>query len=210
VRANSLYVATGNGTPYDQVDDSDSVLRLSPTLTLLGRFTPTNYVMLSAQDLDLGSTSPVLLPDGLVFEAGKQGVGYLLDGTHLGGTGGELASAQVCGGGFGGAAVDGDTLFLSCFSQLAAIRVNPPTAGHRAALRVEWTVPIGAGPPIMAGGIVWDVTRQNELVGLRPATGGEVVSVSTAAVVTSFPTLSASGSRLFVPEGREVVSYAGA
>ena len=26
----SLYVATGNGTPYGQVDDSDSVLRLEP------------------------------------------------------------------------------------------------------------------------------------------------------------------------------------
>jgi outer membrane protein assembly factor BamB len=210
VRANSLYVATGNGTPYDQVDDSDSVLRLSPKLALVDRFTPTNYVSLSTDDLDLGSTSPVLLPDGLVFEAGKQGVGYLLDGTHLGGTGGQLASAQACDGGFGGAAVDGDTLFLSCFNQLAAIGITPPTGGHRAALRVEWRAPIGAGPPIIAGGIVWDVTRQNQLVGLRPATGHQVVAITTGAVVTSFPTLSASGSRLFVPEGNQVVTYTGA
>jgi outer membrane protein assembly factor BamB len=210
VRVNSLYVATGNGTPYDQVDDSDSVLRLSPTLTLLARFTPANYVSLSANDLDLGSTSPALLPNGLVFEAGKQGIGYLLDGTHLGGTGGELASTQVCDGGFGGAAADGDTVFLSCFNQLAAVGVTAPTAGHRAALRVYWTVPIGAGPPIIAGGIVWDVTRQSQLVGLRPATGRQVASVTTVAVDTSFPTLSASGSRLFVPEGNEVISYTGA
>ena len=210
VRDDSLYVATGNGTPYNQVDDSDSVLRLSPTLKLLDRFTPTNYVALSTSDLDLGSTSPVLLPGGLVFEAGKEGVGYLLDGTHLGGTGGELASAQVCDGGFGGGAVDGTTVFLSCFNQLAAVRVTAPSAGHRAGLRVAWTANMGAGPPIIAGGIVWDVTRHDQLVGLRPANGQQVASVPTASVETSFPSLSASGSRLFVPEGSEIVSYTGA
>ena len=93
---------------------------------------------------------------------------------------------------------------------MAAIGVTPPTAGHGAVLRVEWTAPIGAGPPIIAGGIVWDVTRQNQLVGLRPATGRQVASVTAVAVDTSFPSLSASGSRLFVPEGNEVISYTGA
>src|SRR5579859_7327673 len=32
IRDGSLYVATGNGMPFDQVADSDSVLRLGPTL----------------------------------------------------------------------------------------------------------------------------------------------------------------------------------
>jgi hypothetical protein len=85
VRDGSLYVATGNGTPYDQVDDSDSVLRLSPDLQVEDRFTPANFESLSADDQDLGSTAPALLPDGLIFQIGKQGVGYLLDGTRLGG-----------------------------------------------------------------------------------------------------------------------------
>jgi len=65
VRDDSLYVATGNGTPYDQVDDSDSVLRLSPDLTVEDRFTPSNFESLSADDQDLGSTAPALLPAGL-------------------------------------------------------------------------------------------------------------------------------------------------
>jgi hypothetical protein len=36
VRDGSLYITTGNGIPYDQVDDSDSVLRLSPGLAVQG------------------------------------------------------------------------------------------------------------------------------------------------------------------------------
>ncbi len=95
VRDGSIYVATGNGTPYDQVDDSDSVLRLSPELTVESIFTPSNFEPLSAGDLDLGSTAPALLPGGLVFQVGKEGVGYVLNGTDLGGTGGELTPCQL-------------------------------------------------------------------------------------------------------------------
>ena len=119
VRDGSLYVATGNGMPVDQVDDSDSVLRLGPDLAVQDRFTPANFAALSSDDQDLGSTAPALLPDGLVFQIGKQGTGYVLDGSPLGGTGGELASADLCEGGFGGDAVDGSTVVFSCYTQPA-------------------------------------------------------------------------------------------
>ena len=124
VRDGSLYVATGNGMPYDQIDDSDSVLRLGPGLAVQDRFTPANFVALSSDDQDLGSTAPALLPDGLVFQIGKQGIGYVLDGSRLGGTGGELASADLCEGGFGGDAVDGSTVVFSCYTSLRAIEVT--------------------------------------------------------------------------------------
>ncbi len=58
VRDDSLYVATGNGMPYDQVDDSDSVVRLSPDLTVEDLFTPSNFESLSAGDQDLGVDGP--------------------------------------------------------------------------------------------------------------------------------------------------------
>jgi hypothetical protein len=207
----SLYVATGNGAPFDAVDDSDSVLRLGPHLELLGRFTPSDFATLSARDQDLGSTSPAVLPGGLLFQAGKQGVGYLLRADRLGGTGGQLASVGLGDGAFGGDAVVGGTVIVSCFDQLVALRVALPTAGRRARLAVAWRVAgIEPGPPVVAGGVVWDVTRGDRLLGLRVADGARVLSVPTAAVVTSFPSLSVSGSRLFVPEGREVVSYLGA
>jgi len=210
VRDGSLYVATGNGMPYDQVDDSDSVLRLSPDLTVEGLFTPANFETLSADDQDLGSTAPALLPGNLIFQVGKQGVGYVLDGTRLGGTGGELTSSDVCEGGFGGDAVDGGTVVFSCYNSLHAIQVTPGSGGAAPSLRVRWSVThISPGPPVIAGGVVWDVSRTGTLSGYRLSDGGSVFSAPTARVVTDFPSLSASGSRLLVPEGDEVVSYLG-
>ena len=205
VRDGSLYVATGNGMPYDQVDDSDSVLRLSPGLAVQDRFTPANFAALSAGDLDLGSTAPALLPDGLIFQIGKQGIGYVLDGSRLGGTGGELASSDLCEGGFGGDAVDGSTVVFSCYTSLRAIEVTP-TAG----IHILWSVTsYAAGPPIIAGGVVWDISRAGLLSGFRLSDGKSVFSTTTAPVVTDFPSLSASGSRLIVPEGNKIVSYLG-
>ena len=205
VRDGSLYVATGNGMPDDQVDDSDSVLRLSPGLAVQDRFTPANFAALSSGDLDLGSTAPALLPDGLIFQIGKQGTGYVLDGSRLGGTGGELASSDLCEGGFGGDAVDGSTVVFSCYTSLRAIEVTP-TAG----IRILWSVTsYAAGPPIIAGGVVWDVSRAGLLSGFRLSDGKPVFSTTTAAVATDFPSLSASGPRLIVPEGDKIVSYLG-
>ena len=204
-RDGSLYVATGNGTPYNQVDDSDSVLRLSPGLAVQDRFTPANFATLSADDLDLGSTAPALLPDGLIFQIGKQGTGYVLDGSRLGGTGGELASSDLCEGGFGGDAVDGSTVVFSCYTSLRAIEVTP--AGQ---IRILWSVTgYAAGPPIITGGVAWDVSRAGLLSGFRLSDGKPVFSTTTAPVVTDFPSLSASGSRLIVPEGDKIVSYTG-
>ena len=205
VRDGSLYVATGNGTPYDQVDDSDSVLRLSPGLAVQDRFTPASFAALSAGDLDFGSTAPALLPDGLIFQIGKQGTGYVLNGSRLGGTGGELASSHLCEGGFGGDAVDGSTVVFSCYTSLRAIEVTPTGQIH-----ILWSVTgYAAGPPIIAGGVVWDVSRAALLSGFRLSDGKLVFSATTAAVATDFPSLSASGTRLLVPEGDKIVSYLG-
>src|SRR6202012_3612392 len=152
-----LYVATGNGMPYDQVDDSDSVLRLSPSLAVQAIFTPSNYESLSANDQALGSPAPALLPDGLVFEVGKEGVGYVLSGSRLGGTGGELTSASVCEGGFGGDAGDGPKVSFSCYPSPPAAKATGET---RPQLKTGWSVTGGTpGPPIIAGGVVWDVDR---------------------------------------------------
>jgi hypothetical protein len=207
VRDGSLYVATGNGMPYNQVADSDSVLRLSPSLTVQGIFTPSNYEALSANDQDLGSTAPALLPGGLVFEVGKQGVGYVLNGSRLGGTGGELTSASVCEGGFGGDAVDGTTVVFSCYRSLRTVQV---TGGSKPRLTTGWSATGGnPGPPIIAGGVVWDVDRNGTLTGYRLSDGHQVYSAKDDSPTTSFPSLAASGTRLVVPAGTQVVSYTG-
>jgi outer membrane protein assembly factor BamB len=209
VRDGSIYVSTGNGMPLDKIDDSDSVLRLSQRLKVLGRFTPANWQTLSTNDTDLSSTAPAMLPGGLVFQIGKEGVGFVLSGTHLGGTGGQLASSKLCEGGFGGDAVAGRTVVFSCFSSLHAIRVVLRKGGRKPAIRALWSVGGNPGPPIIAGGVVWDVSSSGRLSGYRLSDGKTVFSTATAPVGTSFPSLAASETRLVVPEGRKVVCFIG-
>ena len=204
----TILVATGNGTPVGVVGDSDSVIRLTPGLTLKDSFTPADYAHLSDTDLDLGSTSPARV-DGLVFEVGKDGIGYLLSASHLGGIGGEVASAPVCGGGFGGTAVAGSTVFVSCFDGLYAVRVTSGEGGRPPALTVAWSVK-GAhpGPPIVAGGQVWSVWSQGELTGLS-ATTGTVAYRHGIDVAGSFPSPAAAAGMLFAPDGDRVAAFAG-
>jgi len=45
----------------------------------LGWFEPPNWEEESNNDLDLSSSGAELLPGGLLFQAGKDGVGYLID-----------------------------------------------------------------------------------------------------------------------------------
>ncbi|HEX9247817.1 MAG TPA: PQQ-binding-like beta-propeller repeat protein [bacterium] len=99
--AGSLYAGTGNSDSEAAVDLGNSVVKLTtvPALAFSGRpsdfFTPSNFVALNLSDTDLGSTAPLVLPaqpdsstPDLVFIAGKQGVGYLINRTNMGGLAG--------------------------------------------------------------------------------------------------------------------------
>jgi outer membrane protein assembly factor BamB len=79
-----IFVATGNGRWDGTADWGDAVLELDAGATrLLGNYAPTNTDQLSAQDADVGSTSPVLLGGGLVAQGGKDGTIRLLDWTAM-------------------------------------------------------------------------------------------------------------------------------
>jgi hypothetical protein len=94
----NLYAATGNSDSTGRMDLGNSVVRLAttPTLRFSGApadfFVPSNFVNLNETDTDLGSATPLVLPDQegsatphLVFIAGKQGVGYLINRDMMGG-----------------------------------------------------------------------------------------------------------------------------
>ncbi|HYM91953.1 MAG TPA: hypothetical protein VEW91_10005 [bacterium] len=98
--AGNLYAATGNSDSEGPVDLGDGVVRLAttPTLSFSGRpsdfFVPSNFVELNGTDTDLGSSAPLVLPPqrgsstpDLLFIAGKQGVGYLVNRANMGGVG---------------------------------------------------------------------------------------------------------------------------
>ena len=93
-----LYAGTGNSDSGGRIDFGEAVLRLetSPSLRFSGStrdyFMPSNYVSLNDGDTDLGSLTPMVLPDQpgtstphLVFTAGKQGVAYLINRDDMGG-----------------------------------------------------------------------------------------------------------------------------
>lgn len=173
----NLLVATGNGAAVAGAwDHTDSVLELSPTLGLASAFAPPRWAYDNAHDLDLGSVSPTLLPNGYVFIAGKSGVGYVLRQSNLGGVGGQVSSGSTCRGqmAFGGTAVAQDVVYLPCANGVQALAV---TAGGR--FSVLWSTGSGAnGPPVLGGGAVFSLnTGTGVLFALSQSSGQQLAQI---------------------------------
>jgi outer membrane protein assembly factor BamB len=203
-----IWVSAGNGSVYsaDQpYDDSDSALELSSSLQLLQYFAPTTWPQNNAKDLDM-SMVPAFLPGGQVVLAGKSRIVYLLDGGHLGGIGGQLASlGAACSQDIdGGSAVVGSTIYLPCFSGTVAVGVtaSPP------ALRLLWSSGRGGGPPIVAAGLVWTIGQNGTLYGLDPSTGAVRQQAPVGAPANHFPTPSVGDGLLLAPSADRVVAFA--
>ena len=96
--ATNLYFETGNGS-FDAnqaggADYGDSFVKLSTTngLAVADYFTPHDQATLAANDEDLGSGGPLVLPDSvgsaahphLIVGAGKEGTIYLIDRDQMG------------------------------------------------------------------------------------------------------------------------------
>ena len=173
--AGHLYVSTGNGSSTSKYDGSDSVLELSPTLKLLSRFSPSNWAADNAADLDLGSLSPVLLPGGLVFSAGKRGTGYVLRQGDLGGIGKQVSSAAVCAA-FGGAAQSGDAIYVPCRSELRQVTVDA-----NGSIKVGWTNTSAGESPVVGGGAVWSLAS-GQLFAIDPTTGKTKASIAVGSL----------------------------
>src|SRR5581483_4517050 len=76
--------------PYEPLAGrwGDSVLAFNGQMAMVDSYTPIDERQLSARDLDLGSSNPVVFPFDkwtLVATSAKEGVIYLLDAQHLGG-----------------------------------------------------------------------------------------------------------------------------
>ena len=201
----SLFVATGNSNATTGPDLGDSVLRLSPDLRLLDSFTPSDWADLNGGDVDLGSVSPALLDSSLVFQIGKSGVGYLLQTDHLGGIGGQVYSARVCNGAYGGTAYSPPYLYVPCREGLVAIKIGPAPS-----FATQWRGPsFNAGPPIVAGGVVWTLDlSEGTLYGLDP-TSGETRYREPVGSVSHFTTPSATHGGLLVAATRQVIAFSG-
>jgi outer membrane protein assembly factor BamB len=202
VAGDEVYVASGNSTTGAGFDHSNSVIALTPTLSEIGYFAPTDWRYLSNTDLDLGSTGPLLDGAGVLI-AGKDGVLYLLDAAHLGGIGGQLASLALGSGAYGGLALAGSTALVPTLDHLDAVSVD--VAGR--SLRVLWRGPV-TWPPIIAGGAVWGVTHSGTLLALSLSSGRQLAALSIGPV-QHFTTPASANGRLYVASGDGIVAVRG-
>lgn len=203
-KAGNLYVAVGNGAalqpPYD---DSDSITKLDRN-TKVDLFAPSTWAEENAQDLDLGSTGPLLfdaIGQSWAFGIGKAGDGYLLHADDLGGIGGEAASIHHCKS-WGGMAFRHATVYIPCLGGLSAYKVVDGPA-----MQLLWQnkgVQYGASP-VLGGGAVWAV-YDNTLFQLDPADGTTVASIGLDATTPHFATPTLHGSLVLVGTVNGVVA----
>jgi outer membrane protein assembly factor BamB len=203
----TLYVATGNGDASGPEGRTEAVLALSPSLEEADAWQPTDWQALDRSDTDVGSVPPALLLDqGLIFQTGKNGQGYLLKIGGLGSVGGEAYSATVpagCGGVFGATAYASPLVYIPCGGKVVALRVsnNPPS------FSLAWQGPGEGGgtvgAPIVAAGAVWDVDPSGRLLALDAGSGQQRWAGDLPGQAAKFAGLAYGGGQVYVatPEG---------
>jgi hypothetical protein len=199
-----ILVATGNA-PWDgKTNWGDSALRLSPDATkLLGNFTPANTAQLNAQDLDLGSTSPVLLSEDYLAQGGKDGKIRLLSVARMRGTAahqdGEIQVVST---------PSGTDLFTApaVWHQASATWMFAADNGGTAAWRFRnghltqvWRNGTGGTSPVVAGGLLYVYSPGGGLNVYVPGTGKLVTTLECGGGHWNSPIV--VDGRIALPEG---------
>jgi hypothetical protein len=216
----NLYAVTGNGgtttgtytSSYDGVTEfSMSILKLSPALTLLDWYTPADYATQNANDTDLGSSHPMLIPNPasagnyLIVTGGKDYNVYSVHSEcmgHLGGTVGGCPGAQVFATGtdsgqhlgiYGDAFMNGTAYFPNTNGLLYSFALNntglfntTPTTGSATPFPGAM---LSGSINGTSNGILWAITTNSSAL-IAPASGQLVaLNPSTLATIWSSATM---------------------
>ncbi len=199
-----IFVATGNG-PYDgKTDWGDSTIWLdTDAVQMLGNFTPSDNTELDRRDLDIGSTSPVLLGEGLVAQGGKDRQIRLLELEKLAGVaphhGHELQIVPTPSGGalFTAPAVwhnDGTTwMFAADGAGTAAWTLEGGKLVER------WKNRNGGTSPVIAGGLLYVYDPKGRLRIYEAKRGDQVGDLVTGSGHWNSPIV--ADGRIALPEG---------
>ncbi len=211
-----ILVATGNG-PFDgSTNWGNSVLELSPNASrLLHNWTPANELALSQGDVDVGSTSPALLPTyhgrRLAVQGGKDAKLHLLDLARLNGTGGpagrqlggELQEVSSPGG---GQVLTAPAVWSARGRVLVFVGDDSGTGayelvgGSHPRLQSVWQDGTAATSPVVAGGLLYVYDElDGRLIVRRPATGQGLASLPVADGHWNSPIV--VGGRIILPTG---------
>jgi PQQ-like domain len=194
----TLVVATGNAPWNGRTNWGDSVIVLSPDASrMLRHYTPANYEELEKGDVDLGSTSPALLPNGYAVQGGKDAILRLLQLHTLPGvnnkTGGELQTLKTPGGLFSAPAIrNGRWVFLATEGGTEALLFK----GGR--LHPVWSKSTDGTSPVVAGSLLY-VAGSGAVHVYVPTSGREVATLPSGSVHWQSPIV--ADGRVAVPEG---------
>lgn len=187
-----LLISTGNGPWNGTTNFGDSVIELTlPDLRYRQAFTPTNQAELNEDDLDLGSSAPVLLGQNRVLIAGKDGVMRVLSLSALDGhppsapnkLGGELQRLPLPGGGelFSAPAVWITQAGSSHNSTIVFVGAEHATAAYAlidGRLRLLWQNDNPGTSPVLAGGLLYVYDPSNGGIYVyRPRSGRPIVKL---------------------------------
>lgn len=199
-QSGDLYVAVGNGeVTSGDWDHTDSVLRLSATLKLEDGFAPNQWAQDNAADADLGSMSPVLLPNGLAFSVGKSSRAYLLHANALGGVGGQIQEQQVCPS-YGGYATVGSQIFLPCRNGIRQVTITSNS------ITVGWQRDQPNGSPVVGGHTVYCMDYANGVLYALNRDTGAVRTTLNIGTTSRFATPTLSNGLVFVGTMKGVVA----
>jgi outer membrane protein assembly factor BamB len=211
-----VYAASSNGPWNGSTNWGDTVLELSPGVgRFLRHWTPADQKQLEEGDVDLGSTSPALLPDPnggrtarFLLQGGKDARLHLLDlrtslfgvtgaaGTHLGG---EVQDIPVVG----------NTQMFTAPAVLhrkglteAFVATGGGTAAYRLGggrLETVWKNGTSGTSPVLAGGLLWVYDPDGGLNVYRPSSGKLIRSLPAPSGHWNSPIV--AGGRVYLPSG---------
>jgi hypothetical protein len=203
-----VYATSSNG-PFDgRTNWGDSVLEFSAGVKrFVGSYTPSNQAALEAGDVDLGSTSPAILPDPrsgrprFLLQGGKDGLLRLLKLP--------LRSPGRLGGERQIVTAPGHTDVFTAIavrhrrgSTQAFVTTNAGTAGFRLSggkLHRMWSNGTGGTSPVLAGGVLWIFDPGGGLVAYRPGSGAVIHRFGVPDGHWNSPII--AGGRVYLPTG---------
>jgi outer membrane protein assembly factor BamB len=199
-----IFLATGNGPYNGKTNWGDATIELNADATrMLGNFTPADNTELDNRDLDIGSTSPVLLPDGLLAQGGKDGLIRLLSIQAIAGTmpheDHEAQSVSTPSGSmlFTAPAVwrhNGETwMFAADAGGTAAWTLN----GGK--LVEVWKNSNGGTSPVIAGALLYVYDPKGGLRLYEPTKGNQVASLESGSGHWNSPIV--VNGKIALPEG---------
>ncbi|MGD0965759.1 MAG: PQQ-binding-like beta-propeller repeat protein [Candidatus Acidiferrales bacterium] len=200
----NIFLATGNGPYNGKTNWGDATVELNLDATqMLGNYTPKNNAELNDRDLDVGSTSPVLLGGDVVAQGGKDGLIRLLSMKAIAGTtphaGGELQIVLT---------PSGTDLFTApaVWHNSSETWMFAADGGGTAAWTLEgrklvamWKNSNGGTSPVVAGGLLY---VYNPVGGLRvydPIKGTQITDLGSGGGHWNSPIV--VDGRIALPEG---------